>query len=213
MEKSAGRKSQDVGEAAATVPASVAKPKLVLRIAKPADVGAIAELSKRVYGPEAAYSRRQVRGQINNFSEGQFVAEYDGKVVGHAATFVISGRFALKPHSWTEITGNGYASRHDPDGDYLYGMEVSVDPRYRRLRIGQRRGRPRRDGAMADARDQSPGRVQETGRVLRRRRLRLPKATSSSFRSCSRCSCCRSRKSRCRPKRAWSGSRPTRTGS
>jgi predicted amidohydrolase/predicted N-acetyltransferase YhbS len=145
MEKSAGRKSQDVGEAAATVPASVAKPKLVLRIAKPADVGAIAELSKRVYGPEAAYSRRQVRGQINNFSEGQFVAEYDGKVVGHAATFVISGRFALKPHSWTEITGNGYASRHDPDGDYLYGMEVSVDPRYRRLRIGQRLYRARKN--------------------------------------------------------------------
>ncbi|MEO0730778.1 MAG: carbon-nitrogen hydrolase family protein, partial [Pseudomonadota bacterium] len=27
---------------------------------------------------------------------------------------------------------------HNPDGDYLYGMEVSVDPRYRRLRIGKR---------------------------------------------------------------------------
>ncbi len=45
---------------------------------------------------------------------------------------------ALAPHTWHEITGNGFASRHDPDGDWLYGMDVSVDPERRRLRIGQR---------------------------------------------------------------------------
>ena len=37
-----------------------------------------------------------------------------------------------------EITGNGYASRHDPDGDWLYGMEVCVDPEFRGYRLGQR---------------------------------------------------------------------------
>ncbi len=40
--------------------------------------------------------------------------------------------------TWSQITGGGYASRHDPNGDWLYGMEVCVDPNYRRLRIGQR---------------------------------------------------------------------------
>src|SRR5690606_36142613 len=35
-------------------------------------------------------------------------------------------------------TGNGYASRHNPNGEWLYGMEVSVDPDYRGYRLGQR---------------------------------------------------------------------------
>src|SRR5690606_187169 len=76
--------------------------------------------------------------QINNFPEGQFVAEYDGQIVGHCATFIISGEVGLKRHTWREITGNGYASRHDPEADHLYGMEISVHPDFRRLRIRRR---------------------------------------------------------------------------
>ena len=79
-----------------------------------------------------------MRAQLNNFPDGQFVAEYDGKIVGHCATFITTETVALAPHSWAEITGQGLAARHDDGGDVLYGMEVSVDPSYRRLRIGQR---------------------------------------------------------------------------
>jgi len=79
-----------------------------------------------------------LRGQINRFPEGQFVAEYNGNIVGYCATFIIEGRLAKKPHSWDEITGGGYASRHDPDGDYIYGMEMCVDTKRRGLRIAQR---------------------------------------------------------------------------
>ena len=84
------------------------------------------------------YSRAMLLGQIHNFPEGQFVAEYEGAIVGYCATFLIDGDIALQPHTWNEITGGGYASRHDPNGDYLYGMEVCVDPDYRGLRLGQR---------------------------------------------------------------------------
>ena len=115
-----------------------AKPKLILRNARAKDVSAIAALSRRVYGAVSGQSARMIRGQINNFPEGQFVAEFDGRVVGHCATFMIAEKVALKQHTWAEITGNGFASRHDPDGEWLYGMEVCVDPDYRRLRIGQR---------------------------------------------------------------------------
>ncbi len=112
--------------------------RLIVRRARRADIDALAELSKRVYAPVAGYSRRILRAQLNNFPDGQFVAEYDGKIVGHCATFMISEKIALAPHSWAEITGQGLAARHDDSGDVLYGMEVSVDPNYRRLRIGQR---------------------------------------------------------------------------
>jgi len=114
--------------------------KLFIRNAKLSDVPAIAALSARVYAGTGMYGYPEgaLTGQINNFPEGQFVILADDRIVGYCATFCISEAVALKAHSWTEITGNGYASRHDPDGDWLYGMEVCVDPDYRGYRLGQR---------------------------------------------------------------------------
>lgn len=111
---------------------------LIVRTAHAEDVAGIVALSKRVYAPIPGHTARMIRSQINNFADGQFVAEFNGEIVGHCATFIIDGDIALKPHRWNDITGDGLASRHDPHGDYLYGMEVSVDPAHRRLRIGQR---------------------------------------------------------------------------
>ncbi len=113
------------------------QPKLVVRQATIGDVPAIYALSQRVYG-RLGLTPDMIRGQLNHFPQGQFVAEYEGQIVGHCATFRISEKVGLQPHSWKEITGNGFASRHDPKGDYLYGMEVCVDPKMRGKRIGQR---------------------------------------------------------------------------
>jgi len=114
------------------------KNKLIVRLARLSDVPGIARLSERSFDTPGWDYERTARSQINHFPEGQFVAEYGGEIVGHCCTFIISGEAALKPHSWDEITAQGMASRHDPDGDYLYGMGVCVDSRFRRLRIGQR---------------------------------------------------------------------------
>lgn len=116
------------------------KTHLTVRNATLADVDAIVALSKRVYEPVAmeAYAPSAVVGQINNFSQGQIVVMVGDVLVGYCATFRIAGKYALKPHNWVEITGNGYASRHDINGDWLYGMEVCVDDDYRGYRIGQR---------------------------------------------------------------------------
>ncbi|WP_316858445.1 GNAT family N-acetyltransferase [uncultured Cohaesibacter sp.] len=108
-----------------------------VRLATFKDIPALTELSKRVYGDHAV-QEEMLNGQIATFPEGQFVTTYNDEIVGHCATFIISGTIALKPHSWNSITGYGFASRHDPDGDYLYGMEVIVDERFRGQRIGQR---------------------------------------------------------------------------
>lgn len=114
--------------------------RLIVRNANLMDVKSIAMLTHRVYSGTdmRGYAEPEIIGQINNFPQGQFVVTVDEKVVGYCATFRISGRVALKPHSWIEITGNGYAAKHDPHGDWLYGMEVCVDPGYQGYRIGQR---------------------------------------------------------------------------
>lgn len=113
------------------------QPRLGVRQATMADVPAIIELSRKVYG-SLACTPDMVRGQITHFPQGQFVAEYEGRIVGHCATFRIAEHYALTAHSWKEITGGGFASRHDPKGNYLYGMEVCVDRDMRGKRIGQR---------------------------------------------------------------------------
>ncbi|MGH6781331.1 MAG: GNAT family N-acetyltransferase, partial [Sphingomonadaceae bacterium] len=112
--------------------------RLEVRQAKLADVPAIQRLIARAYPELPGYTAGVVRGQLNNFPEGQFVAIFNGKMVGYCASMRISGAIALKPHDWDEITGNGFGSRHDPTGNWLYGYEMCVDPKQRGLRIGQR---------------------------------------------------------------------------
>ncbi|KTD64852.1 bifunctional GNAT family N-acetyltransferase/carbon-nitrogen hydrolase family protein [Legionella spiritensis] len=122
------------------MPANVSKKaKVIVRNAKPADIEDIRKLVKRAYPDYMEnYPPDALRGHMNHYPQGQFVVEYENEIVGYCATFKISGDIALKQHTWDEITGNGFASRHDPDGDYLYGMEVCVHPDYRGLRIGNR---------------------------------------------------------------------------
>lgn len=117
--------------------------KLYIRKATLQDVIAIRNLYTKVYPNLERYTAAHLRGQINNFPEGVFVAIYDDKVVGYAATLRTTEKKFMRKHTWEAITGGGYASTHNPHGDWLYGYEVFVDPDYRRLRIGDRLYRAR----------------------------------------------------------------------
>ena len=113
-------------------------PRLRVRNATAADILQLVALTARVYTPEWGHSAEMLRGQLARFTEGQFVAEYGDRIVGYCATFRVAEQPALAPHTWREITGGGFAARHDPEGDWLYGMDVCVDPDFRGLRIGRR---------------------------------------------------------------------------
>lgn len=114
--------------------------RLRVRTAERSDIPGIVALSKRVYLGTGIdpYSTAELRGQLNHFPEGKFVVTLDDDIVGYCATFRVSGAVCLKPHTWESITANGYGTRHDPNGDWLYGMEVCVDKSVRGYRIGQR---------------------------------------------------------------------------
>ncbi len=114
------------------------KQKLVVRNAKASDVEALQALSQKIYPNMPPYSVDVLRGQINNFPEGQFVAVYENKIIGYCASIRVTETKAFSKHTWRQITGNGYGSTHIADGEYLYGMEVFVDPDYRGLKIGER---------------------------------------------------------------------------
>lgn len=114
------------------------KARLTVRHATVADIPAIVALSDTVYGEEGGYTAEMLTGQIAQFPQGVFVACYEDVAVGYCATFRIDEASAMAPHRWTEISGGGYGARHLTTGDWLYGMEVCVDPAYRGLRIGRR---------------------------------------------------------------------------
>ena len=127
------------------VPMPESKAKLIIRPAVAADARKVSNLSVRIYGKAEGMTPAEIRGQINNFPDGQFVAEYEGKIVGHCATAIVSVEQAFSPHTWSEISGGGFARPPAEDGEVLYGLEVCVDPEYRRLRIGQRFYRKRHE--------------------------------------------------------------------
>ena len=118
--------------------------RLHVRQAQLEDISAIIAVVRKAYPGMLPYGRGQLTGVISRFPQGQFVVEYNGKVVGYSASFRISAELAERAHTWHDITGSGYGSRHDPEGEYLYGMEVCVDPEVRRLRIGARLYQARR---------------------------------------------------------------------
>lgn len=124
---------------------------LEVRVAIPADVPGVLALISRTYPGVQNYSTGQILGQINNFPEGQFVAVLEGTIVGYCASSRIDEEVALAPHDWATISGNGFGSRHDSTGDWLYGIEMAVDARRRGLRIGKRLYETRR--ALAERLD------------------------------------------------------------
>ena len=114
------------------------KARLEVRQAKPRDIREIADLVRRAYDDLPAYTQGEIRGQINNYPEGCFIARLDGTIVGYCASMRLDERVALAELNWDEVTGNGFGSRHDPTGDWLYGYEMCVDPAVRGTRIGRR---------------------------------------------------------------------------
>jgi predicted amidohydrolase/GNAT superfamily N-acetyltransferase len=113
------------------------KARLEVRQAKLSDVEGIVALVSRCYSEDPT-TPGEVRAQINNYPEGCFVAVLDDGVAGYCASIRVPGSLAFKPHSWREISGGGFGARHDPNGEWLYGYEMCVDPKVRGTRLGRR---------------------------------------------------------------------------
>lgn len=111
---------------------------LTVRLASISDISSILKLTKKVYHAMPPYQRNMIRGQINNFPEGHFVAEHEGEIVGYCASIRLSEKLVMSKHTWIEATGGGYGSTHNSSGEYLYGYEIVVDPEHRGLKIGAR---------------------------------------------------------------------------
>ncbi len=115
------------------------KSHVIIRKMTVSDIPQIVELQKKSFPIMAAegvyWKPEQLKSHLQIFPEGQFVAEYNGKIVGSCSSLIVSLEQEYKDHSWMEICGDSHMKNHNPRGDTLYGADVSAHPDFRRLGI------------------------------------------------------------------------------
>ncbi|MEZ5293311.1 MAG: aminotransferase class III-fold pyridoxal phosphate-dependent enzyme [Vicinamibacterales bacterium] len=80
---------------------------------------------------EERFKARHYRKHQEIFDEGQFVALDGDRVVGATATVRLAFDFDHTGHTFADIIQGGWLTSHDPEGDWLYGADIGVDPAYR----------------------------------------------------------------------------------
>jgi len=63
------------------------------------------------------------------FPEGQFVITHGQEVIGMTST--MRSTFNDNHHTFKETIGGGWLTNHNPDGDWLYGLDMGIHPDYR----------------------------------------------------------------------------------
>jgi ribosomal protein S18 acetylase RimI-like enzyme len=115
---------------------------IIIRRTLPEDIDKIVNLQKESF-PYLARTGNiwhpdELRSHLEVFPEGQCVADLNGQVIGSASSLVVQLEPEYVDHTWKEITGNGLLTTHNPDGDSLYGADISTHPKYRHEHIGKR---------------------------------------------------------------------------
>ena len=107
---------------------------LVIIHARPEHAAQLEEL-QRISFPTLAEEERfkaaHYRKHMELFDAGQFVALDGDKLVGATTTLRLDFDFKHIDHTFAEIIEGGWLTSHQPEGEWLYGADISVCPDYR----------------------------------------------------------------------------------
>lgn len=124
-----------------------ALPGVVIMNTKSWHAAGVSHLLRRVYGVTAGeacddcFAADDILAHIERFPVGQFMAmRISGPGAGQPIATAITMRASRPPTapilSWRDAIGDMRLGAHEPDGEWLYGVEVAVDAMYRRHGIG-----------------------------------------------------------------------------
>jgi len=109
------------------------------------DYEQIVSLQKKCFPKMLPWNKEQFSSIIDTFKDGQFLVEYDKKIIASSCSLIININEYPEDASWHMLTGNGHIKTHNPMGDTLYGMEIMVDPEYRNMKLARRLYEARKD--------------------------------------------------------------------
>jgi len=103
------------------------------------DYDTLRQISAKVYkGVALPWTKEQIAVLIGRFPEGQICIEDNGVPVAIALSLIIDFSLYGEQHTYDQIVGHDTFSTHDPEGDFLYGIEIFVDPDFQGMRLGRR---------------------------------------------------------------------------
>jgi len=113
---------------------------VIVRNTRPEYFAQIIDMCRRVYPNSQPWGEEQLVSHYQMFPEGQFIAidPVAGQVVGMSASLVIAWEDYDVQANWSDFTGRGMFTNHDPHGHTLYGAEVMVDPTQQGRGIGKK---------------------------------------------------------------------------
>ena len=107
---------------------------LIVRNTRSVDATQLEELQKIVFptlaDDELIRAVHYLR-HLEVFPEGQFVITDKDQVIGMTTTMRTNFDFENHHHTFKETIAGGWLSNHDPNGDWLYGLDMGVLPAYR----------------------------------------------------------------------------------
>lgn len=113
----------------------------VIRNYEKKDFQGMITIQKECFPPpfptELWWNREQLLNHISLFPEGALCIEVDGNLAGSMTGLLIDFHLTAPDHTWAEITDNGYIQNHNPKGNTLYVVDISVRPKYRKLGLGK----------------------------------------------------------------------------
>ncbi|MEQ8822217.1 MAG: GNAT family N-acetyltransferase [Sumerlaeia bacterium] len=122
---------------------------LLLTHTRPGHAGALAELQAIVFpdlAPQERFSAANYRKHVEIFPEGQMLVLDGERAAGMTTTIRMGFDFeASAQHSFAEVSAGGDLTTHEPDGEWLYGMDIGTHPEYRRRGIAKALYRARQD--------------------------------------------------------------------
>jgi ribosomal protein S18 acetylase RimI-like enzyme len=113
--------------------------KIKIRQARLEDISRILAIEGGAWGSEKSASREMFESRIKTFPEGVLVAENNGKIVGVVVIERVNYDLKNNAFTWYQITDNGFIKNsHNPNGDTIYGVDLSVAPAFQNSGIGTR---------------------------------------------------------------------------
>ena len=112
---------------------------ITIRKASIEDIPQILEVEKAAWNEERAATKEMFESRIKTFPEGTLVAMVNRKIVGVIATEIVNYDLEKNASTWYEITDNGFITKtHNPKGDTLYGINLSVHPLCQNMGVGRK---------------------------------------------------------------------------